>query len=36
MREWLLMITKGCAINKGLAIVKFCDSFFPHVSITAV
>ena len=27
---------KGCAINKGLASVKFCDSFFPHVSITAV
>ena len=27
---------KSCAINKGLASVKFCDSFFPHVSIRAV
>ena len=27
---------KGCAINKGLASVKFYDSFSPHVSITAV
>ena len=35
-REWLLVVTKGCAINKGLASVKFCDSFSPHVSITAV
>ena len=30
------MVTKDCAINKGLAGVKFCDSFSPHISITAV
>ena len=30
------MVTKGCMMNKGLASVKFCDSFSPQLGITAV
>ena len=36
MHKWLLMATKGCAINKGLASVKFCNYFSPHLSTTPV